>query len=156
LVREDDAMARRGLARRIVSGGLACVLSLGISQAVAGQEYVTVTNVTIDKVAYLCGETTESGCVRLTGTLTCETTGLAQLIDLFIQQRDLSGVDDLDLLDFACSTEPRSFNVAVESGGCDPGVPPPNGCFRPGRATVQAVVFRGLVLAEQSVRIRKS
>ncbi|HJR90721.1 MAG TPA: hypothetical protein VJ782_11245, partial [Aeromicrobium sp.] len=58
---------------------------------------------------------------------------------------DLRGVDNLDLLDFACSTQPRTFTVVAEElFGRE---------FRPGRATVTARVD-GTVIASETIRIR--
>ena len=128
---------------------------LGASTApVAAQEYVNVTEVTFDKVAHLCGEGSASGCVRLTGTITCEAEGLANLVEVFLQQRSIEGADNLNLLDFACSTEPRAFNVAVEFDGC--GAPESRaGCFKPGRALARAFVGSDLV-AEERVVVHKA
>jgi hypothetical protein len=138
-----------------MSLGLASALMIGMSGSGAAQEYVAVTNVTFDPVAQLCIEGAAAPCVRVTGTLTCASTGLAQLVDIFVVQRDQDAVNNLDLLDFACSTEPRAFSATAETDGCDPIGGDKAGCFRPGRATARAVVFRGPVVAEETIRIRK-
>ena len=148
-------MDRHRVLRWVTSIALAGMLAGSTVGPVAGQEIVTVSSITFDRVAHLCGQTTASGCVRLTGTMTCASAGFAQLVNVFLDQRGLIGLDNLDLLDFACSPEPRSFTVVVENEGCG-FTNTPAGCFRPGPATVRAVVFRGPVITEQSVLIRKA
>ena len=107
-----------------------------------------------DRAAHLCGDSTASGCVILSGTLTCAETGLAELVSVTLQQRGLVGTDNPDLLDFACSPEPRSFNVIAETFGCDAPARPSTECFRPGPAVVEASVS-GVVLTQGTVRVRK-
>jgi hypothetical protein len=147
-------MSRNRMPRWMRSIAIAGMV-LGASAApVHAQEFVNVTDVSFDKVAHLCGESTASGCVRLTGTITCESTGLADLVEVFLRQRDLQGADNLDLLDFACSTEPRAFTAIVEFDGC--GFPETRaGCFRPGPALARAFLSDELV-AEERVIIRKA
>lgn len=128
-------------------------LILGASAApAAAQEFVDVTAVTFDRVAHLCGESTASGCVVVSGTITCAATGPAELVDVSIRQRGIDGISNLDLLDFPCSTQPRPFTAIAETFGC--GFPGERtGCFKPGPATVSATVS-GVVVAEARVLVR--
>jgi hypothetical protein len=155
--REEVNMGRQRIRRSIASLALGAALA-GASFGVAAADpvYVTVTDVTFDRVATLCNEFAASGCVRLTGTITCAEAGLPVLVEIFLRQGDITGGDNLDLLDFACSPVPRAFLVHVEFDGCSvPGIRNPAGCFKPGPATAVAQVFRGEVLTEQRVLVRK-
>jgi hypothetical protein len=110
--------------------------------------------VTIDRVVTHCTEgATTSGCAVVTGTMTCDGVGPAFEVNIRLTQRDASGVTNSDLLDFACSTEPTPFRVFIESFYCD--TPNDPDCYWPGRATATAT-FRGTVLAQETVRIKKS
>jgi hypothetical protein len=87
--------------------------------------------------------------------MTCDATGPAEWVEVFLTQGKVTGGDNLDLLDFACSTEPRPFVDTPETEGCDvPFTGKREGCFRPGRATVRAYI-RGVLIAEETVFIRK-
>jgi len=116
---------------------------------------VNVTDVTLDRVAYLCGDAAVSACAVVTGTITCDAAGPARTVHLVLSQRGVSGTDNDDLLDFACSTQPTPFGVVVESLVCDAGfVNNPTGCFKPGLASVRATL-EGAPIAAQRTLLRK-
>ena len=127
------------------SGLLAGLLAAASGSAVAASEhFVEVTDITFAS-AEMCGDEAKNDCVVMTGTITCAEEGPAELVEVSLVQRDLRGVDNLDLLDFACSTQPRTFTVVAEElFGRE---------FRPGRATVTARVD-GTVIASETIRIR--
>jgi hypothetical protein len=155
---EESAMNARTRFAVLRSIALAFVMVGGTASVVHADEVVvTVTAVTIERNAALCGELAASGCVRLSGTMTCDATGPAEWVQFYVTQRNTSGLDDLDLLDYACSTEPRSFIVTAETFGCDaPFQRNATGCFRPGPAQVRAVAMdRNVVVLEQTVFIRR-
>ena len=128
------------------------VLGASAAPATAGV-FVEVTAITFDRVAHLCGDIRTSGCVIMTGTITCAETGLAELVSVELRQREIRGTDNLDLLDFACSTEPRTFTVIAETFGCVFGERA--GCFRTGPGTVEASVS-GQVLTTERVLVKRS
>ena len=139
------------------AAALGCVLIAASGGTVIAGEptLVTVTNVTFERNATLCGELATSACVRVSGTMTCDAAGPAEWVEVVLTQRGVTGQDNLDLLDFACSTEPRAFRVAAETFTCEVEFTGRReGCFRPGLATVQAVKD-GVVIAEETVLIRK-
>ena len=146
-------MRRSPLPRWLRSVALAgVVLGAGATPASAGA-FVEVTDITFDRVAHLCGDIKTSGCVIMTGTITCAETGLAELVSVELRQREIRGTDNLDLLDFACSTEPRTFSVIAETFGCVFGERA--GCFRTGPATVEASVS-GQVLTTERVIVKRA
>ena len=122
---------------------LALALLAAAPAAAMAEEFVTVTSVTIDPVATLC-ET--RGCVIVTGTITCDGVGAAELVNLDVYQGRVQGFDDFDLLDFACSTEPRPYTIVAENYL--------DQRFHPGRATAVASID-GSVVASATVRTRR-
>jgi hypothetical protein len=138
----DSFIAVGTVVRSVLLAGL---LAVGVvAPAIADETLVNVTGVTIDRAAYIFGKDAPS--IRVTGTLTCDATGPAEYTEIRATQRGVSGQTNLDLLDFACTTEPRAFTAVVESF-CDPG-----SCFRRGAARVQAVA--PTLSVEQLVAVR--
>jgi hypothetical protein len=138
--RRDAMMVK--LVRSLFLAGVIAAASAGT--VAASDHFVEVTDVTFSG-AEMCGTATKSACVVITGTMTCAEEGPAELVNMEITQRGLRGTDNLDLLDFACSTEPREFTAIAETFGA--------GLFRPGRARVTASLS-GTVIASDTIRIR--
>lgn len=142
-----NARATRRVLLSAVLGGLMAASTVG---AVSADEFVNATSVTFDKIAYIYEAGTPA--VVVSGTMTCDATGPAVEVYVNITQRQATGYSNSELLDFACSTEPRAFTITLE-GWCDDEVRDPE-CFRPGRATIRAYVG-GITLTEETVLIKR-
>jgi hypothetical protein len=130
-------------------GGLLLATSVGAVSA--DESFVNPTSVTFNKIAYVNGAA--SPVVRVSGTMTCDGTGPAVEVFVNITQREATGFSNSMLLDFPCSTEPRTFTISLE-GFCDEPYVRDRECFRSGPASIEAFVPGGATLSEQIVLIR--
>jgi hypothetical protein len=128
------------------SVALATLVMAAGTGVVSAVETVNVTSVTFDSTAVLCGGEKTNDCAIIHGEITCDATGPAELVSVVLTQRGTRATDNLDLLDFPCTTTPTEFTVVVESFG---------DLLRRGRATVIASV-EGTVIATEKIQIRAS
>ncbi len=135
---------------RIASIALLAALAAvtAVAPVAAEDGTVAVTKITLDRKASLSSEVAAD--VRVTGTITCETLGPADLTTTTARQGEAVGQDNWDLYEFPCSTNAQPFTVVVESLTCDPDFAPEQ-CFTRGMLEVEVVDVHGNVLASGQV-----
>lgn len=129
----------------------ALLLALAVPAA-AFEEEVSVTHVTINRVAYILGS--PSASIRVTGTIACAANGPADFTSIRATQRGVEGTDNWDLYWFPCTLAPQAFSAVVESLQCDE-ADASDTCFRRGKARVEVRGEDNQVLATRQVTVSR-